>query len=155
MDRIVVGFDGSPHSRVATAIAVDEARRRGAAVEVVYAWSPLQRDHRRPDADGALPPLAPDEGDVARSWVADGVAELIDGEAPPVEVSVRVVEADLPARALLEAAEGALLVVVGSRGRHGVRGAVLGSVSQRILADAPCPVLVVPRAAAEGLAGGS
>lgn len=151
MDRIVVGYDGSPNSRAATAVALAEARRRGATIEVVYAWSPLHRDHRVPDDHGTLPPLGDDESEVARAWVAEALAELSDGAEPPVEVAVRVTTSATPARAVLEAAEGALLVVVGSRGRQGVRSAVLGSVSQRILADAACPVLVVPRQAVAGV----
>ena len=151
MERIVVGYDGSPASRAAAAVAVDEARRRGADVEAVYAWSPLQRNHRQPDADGGFPAVAPDESEVARAWVADGLAGLGPSGAAAPTVRVRVEESDLPARAVLDAAVGALLVVVGSRGRHGVRGDVLGSTSQRILADAPCPVLVVPRAAVDAV----
>ena len=51
---------------------------------------------------------------------------------------------DLPARAILGRADGAWLVVVGSRGLGGFKGLLLGSVSQQIVHHAPCPVLVVP-----------
>jgi nucleotide-binding universal stress UspA family protein len=61
---------------------------------------------------------------------------------PEVEVR-RVVERDRPAPALLEQAAGAQLVVVGSRGRGGLAGMLLGSVSHNVLHHSPCPVLVV------------
>jgi nucleotide-binding universal stress UspA family protein len=149
MDRIVVGFDGSDMADAAVRIAVAEARRRSAAIEVVYAWSRVHRSHRVPDAAGQLPAVADDEGAVARRWVADRLADLIDGGHPPVEVRVTVVEDDVPARAIVRAADGAAAVVVGSRQLTGYRGEVLGSVSQRVVAESPCPVLVVPAPVAE------
>ena len=149
MDRIVVGFDGTPASLAATRIAIEEARLRGAAVELVYAWSPMQRPHRMEGPTTELGPVTDDEDERAQAWIADHLAALIDGSLPPVEVSVRVETSDLPWRAVIAGSEGAALIAVGTRGRTGVRGVVLGSVSQQVLAHARCPVLVVPTAVAE------
>ena len=51
---------------------------------------------------------------------------------------------DLPVRGILDAAAGSVMVVVGSRGRGGVKGLVLGSVSRTIVERSPVPVVVVP-----------
>ncbi|MFC5099414.1 universal stress protein [Kibdelosporangium philippinense] len=60
------------------------------------------------------------------------------------EVSVdRIVAQDRPAHSLIEQARDAQLVVVGSRGRGGLAGLLLGSTSQALLQHAPCPVVVV------------
>jgi nucleotide-binding universal stress UspA family protein len=69
--------------------------------------------------------------------------EGIGTDGDSITVTARAV-AGHPAEALLDAAEGAELVVVGSRGRGGFAGLVLGSVSQQVASHAPCPVMVVP-----------
>ena len=64
------------------------------------------------------------------------------GDHPPVAMTILVVERH-PARALLDAAAGAELFVVGSRGRGSLAGAVLGSVSLHCAAHSPCPLVIV------------
>jgi nucleotide-binding universal stress UspA family protein len=61
---------------------------------------------------------------------------------PDVEVRL-VVARDRPVRRMLDAATGARMLVVGSRGRGGIPGMLLGSTSQSLLSVAPCPVAIV------------
>ncbi len=120
---VVVGIDGSEGSLVALRVAADEARRRGATLEVV--GTPV---------DAQLEEL--------RRGLADTLADegLADGNP---EVRERVVNGHA-AEVLVEASGSAALVVVGTRGHGGLAGKMLGSVSQQVVAHARCPVMVVP-----------
>ncbi len=132
--RIVVGVDGSRSSRAALRRAAEEACAHDAVLEIVTAWSFLDQ------VTGA--PFDPLYGpDSVREQLEQTVDdELPDGSRPVIELRP---ENDLPARALLAAAEGAWLVVVGSRGMGGFKGLLLGSVSGHLAHHAPCPVLIV------------
>jgi nucleotide-binding universal stress UspA family protein len=137
MARIVVGVDGSEESKAALRWAVGEARLRGASVRAVYAWSlPYV---------AAAPGLVVPQGDVA-DFRRDG-EEMLDAlvaEVGNAGVDVeRVAVEGGPAHVLVEAAEGADLLVVGSRGHGGFAGLLLGSVSQQVAHHAPCPVVIV------------
>jgi nucleotide-binding universal stress UspA family protein len=139
--RIVVGVDGSSHSEEALRWALGQARLTGQPVEAVTSW-------RIPavGVDGAAALLVLDwEGD-AVSTLRDTVAKVVD-PADADRVSQRTVMGH-PAKVLLEAAADASLLVIGSRGRGGFTGMLLGSVSQNVVARAACPVVVV-RAAAD------
>jgi nucleotide-binding universal stress UspA family protein len=131
---IVVGVDGSDGSRRALQWALQEARLRGAPARVVLAWTYLDQPVEGFD-------VAYGESD-ARARL-DQVVDAVASEGDDVELE-RVVVNDLPARALLDAARGADLLVVGSRGLGGFKGLLLGSVSQQVVQHAPCPVVVVP-----------
>lgn len=144
--RIVVGVDGSDGSRLALTWALGEAIRRRAVVEVVTAYpidfywiDPYLLDQRRLDA-------LRDDTEARAAALVDEVrrspAVLDQPGAADLHVSV-VVCAGAPAVHLVHAAEGADLLVVGSRGRGGVRSAVAGSVALQCAAHAPCPVVVV------------
>jgi len=140
--RIVVGIDGSAASRQALRRAAEEAEAHGARLEVVWAWSLLDQ--------GTGAPFDPHHGEASvRADIEKLVAEEFGERPPPLVVRP---ENDLPARALVAAAEGAWLVVVGSRGRGGVTGLLLGSVSSHLAHHAPCPVLIV-RGADDGATG--
>jgi nucleotide-binding universal stress UspA family protein len=138
MQHIVVGIDGSRSSCNALAWAVGQARSSGATVRAVHAWSPPELD-----ADA----LARGLGD-PRSLEVDARRELdlvvegadTSGLAAPVERTLVRGDAD---RALLDAAKGADVLVIGSRGLGSGDGA-LGSVSHQVIAGASCPVVVVP-----------
>ena len=132
--RIVVGVDGSDASKNALAWAARQAALTGARLEAVTAW------HVPPLAYGTAPAdynFAPD----ARRAVDETISAVL-GEHPDVDVSPVVVEG-LPTPALLHAAAGADLLVVGSRGHGALTGVLLGSVSEHCVTHAPCPVVVV------------
>ena len=130
---IVVGIDGSPASEDATALAFDEASRRGAPLVAVHAWSDV----------GVFPVPGVDRN----TYETEGheiLAERLAGfqeQYPDVEVRRRPV-CDRPADAILDEAQHAQLVVVGSHGRGGFAGMLLGSVSTAVVHGAEVPVIV-------------
>lgn len=141
-EDVVVGVDGSDTSWGALRWAVDEAARRGARLAVVHAWS----------TPYAVPPggigIAPihhqdfvDQSERLLHEMVDGT--LARAERRPVDVELLPIE-EPAAPALLHRAKGAGLLVVGSRGRGGFAGLVLGSVSQQCLHHATCAVVVIP-----------
>jgi nucleotide-binding universal stress UspA family protein len=133
--RIVVGVDGSPSSVAALTWAVRQAGRTGCVVDAICAWQyPVSYGWAYSEPDPQISVLASEslEKAVAQARQAD------EG----VEVRLHVIEQS-PAQALLAAAEGAELLVVGSRGHGGFAGMLLGSVSQHCVQHAPCPVLVM------------
>ncbi|MBS4729290.1 universal stress protein [Mycobacterium sp. SM1] len=137
---VVLGIDGSPASEAATALAFDEASRRGVRLVAVHAWSDV----------GVFPILGMDW----REYEAQGnevLAERLAGwqeRYPDVTVRRRLV-CDKPAHWLIEESHHAQLVVVGSHGRGGFPGMLLGSVSSAVAQSVDIPVLVVrPRDAA-------
>ena len=148
VQRIVVGVDGSAESRAALRWAAEVAAGFGAAVEAVQVWQyppALQEWDAVPSNYGYLPSV-PGIERVERG-VRDGLAAtvaLVLGPEPGVEVAQRVVEGH-PAQVLVEAADGALLLVVGRRGHGGLVGLLLGSVARACTEHANCPVVVVPR----------
>lgn len=131
---IVVGIDGSDHSEKALEWALDEAELRGVKVRAVLTWTYLGQSGSKlgplttePDAQKLL-------GEIV-DRVGGARTHLID----PVTVN------DLAVAGLLDqAASGAALLVVGSRGLGGVRGMVLGSVSRTVVERSSIPVVVVP-----------
>lgn len=140
--RIVVGMDGSAQSDAALQWALRQAALVNAHIDAVACW-------RRPPM-AAFAPLAWADMDLtegtenaAREWVARAVKA--SPGARDVTVSTRVVEG-YPARVLIEAARGADLLVIGSRGHGEVSGMALGSVSLHCASHAPCPVLIVREA---------
>lgn len=133
--RIVVGVDGSASSRAALRWAIRQAKVTGASVDAVISWW-------FPSAYGwaAYTVGAPDLEGEAKGILAAAMAEVSDLEP---DVIVRpVVTGGHPAEVLLCAAEGADMLVVGSRGHGGFASALLGSVSLHCVLHAHCPVLV-------------
>ncbi|RIV35586.1 universal stress protein [Micromonospora radicis] len=133
--HVVVGVDGSEHSLLALGFAVEQACLRRVPLHVVRAWQPGREQWTgdAPDRDAVL---------------AEHAAELDEQlsryrEAfPDVEVTVEAAAA-APAGLLIDASRNAQLIVVGTRGRGGLRGMLLGSVSQQLIQHAHCPVAVV------------
>lgn len=134
---VVVGVDGSAAAEAAIAFGYEAASLRGSRLIAVHAWSDVTIPDFVPVAPvGGWPVVASDQQLL--------LAELLAGwgeKYPDVPVE-RVVTRGRPAHSLLQAAEGAQLVVVGSRGRGGLRGLLLGSTSHALLHHAPCPVVV-------------
>ena len=136
----MVGVDGSEGSEAALRWAVEEAGFRDAVVEVVHGWTyPFAGE-----ATG-MASMTVDGAELERGAAAL-VRSMID--AVPSSVTLEpVVVRGAPAAALLRAADDADadLLVVGSRGRGGFTGLLLGSVSQQVVHHAACPVVVIPR----------
>lgn len=136
MPRIVVGIDGSELSRRALLLAADEARLRGATLEVVHV-APVPFDL-------SAPLMAPQP---TTSQLRAQTLELIDeslGDLEAGDLAVeRVALIGNAASELCDVARGADLLVLGARGYGGFRGLLVGSVTQQVVAHAPCPVLVV------------
>jgi nucleotide-binding universal stress UspA family protein len=152
--RVVVGVDGSSGSRKALAFALEEARLRGATLHVVHAWrTPLALTLPEPSIAGYSPLSVEDVERLATELrekaegLVEGEVEEVAGDDPGLDVRQDVFESDA-AEALIEAARGADLLVVGSRGHGGFKGLLLGSVGQKAASHAPCPVVVVPDASA-------
>ncbi|MDP7702120.1 universal stress protein [Mycobacterium sp. TY815] len=127
---VLVGIDCSPTSERALAIAFDEASRRGVELTAVHAWSDM--------AVYQLPWLE------WRTEAERNLAEYLAGwqeQYPDVKVN-RVIVLDHPGRALIEESEAAQLVVVGSHGRGGLSGMLLGSVSNGVVHAVRAPVIV-------------
>jgi nucleotide-binding universal stress UspA family protein len=140
MERIVVGIDGSESAQNALQWAVDEARRRNATVEAVYAW-------HQPFVTGYAYMGEMDLGDfeVEAKQILDTAIDAVD--ATGIEPITGTLMPGSAASVLVEVAKGASLLVVGSRGRGGFSGLLLGSVSQQAAHHAPCPVVIIPHAA--------
>lgn len=139
--RIIVGVDHSEESLNALGFAVEEAALRRVELEVMWAWS----DHTpRSHAFGG----AGDGVDVQLSAQRQ-LEGLVESRVPEdLDVTIRAV-VDKPDTALVDSAERAELLVVGTRGRGGLLGLRLGSVSVKVAGRAPCPVVVV-RPTADG-----
>jgi nucleotide-binding universal stress UspA family protein len=134
--RVVAGVDGSARSLAALRWAAAEARARDAALDVVHAWQ--------------LPAMSvpsfmtvfPDYSLLEANGRAVLQAALEQPDLAGLQVHPHFLH-DSPARALIQRAAGAGLLVAGTRGLGRVSGALLGSVSRQLLHHAPCPVVVI------------
>jgi nucleotide-binding universal stress UspA family protein len=143
---IVVGVDGSAPSLAALRWAADEAKLRDARLVALHAWiypavaampGPGLAPLPEPDLGGQLEALR----DGAEAELEAALSEAFAG-GTPLEIERKLVEGE-PAEALERESRSADLVVVGSRGRSGLKAVLLGSVSEHVVSHADCPVVVV------------
>lgn len=135
MGRIVVGVDGSEPSKAALRWAARLAPAIGATIEAVIAWEfptnfgwAVEAGDWRPDRD-------------AETILNETLDDVLGSERP--DGLVGSVREGRTASVLLEAAQGAQMLIIGSRGHGGFTGLLLGSVSAECAEHASCPVLVV------------
>ena len=137
--EIVVGVDGSEHSYRALEWALGEARTRGVGVLLVHAF---ELSGFATEELFATPELLDLHRGIAEQLL-DRVVHRARYLAPDVRVTAEL-HYGPAAAALVEAAHGAAILVVGSRGRGGFVGGLLGSVSSSCVHHATCPIVVVP-----------
>ncbi len=142
--ELVVGVDGSKVSEPALEFAFEEAALRRARLRVIHAWS-----HPASYGPGDMQPLIYDPQVVAEEELAAMDKSLAHWRKrfPETEVVAEVVHGR-PVRVLSGASARADLIVVGTRGRGGFAGLLLGSVGHALLHHAHCPLAVVPTAGA-------
>ena len=161
MTRIVVGVDGSEHSKRALLRAIEEAELRDGTVEAVYVYDPPQKSiperlaglplgagapmgtisTDRPDHD---PPNRQREAQqIAENRLDRFVTEATEGVSGPKPRNT-VIADENAASALIEVAEGADLLVIGTRGLGGFAGMLLGSVAHQCIQRNESPMLILP-----------
>ncbi len=132
---IVLGVDGSEHSRWALKWAADEAKRRGSLLKVIYVQ--IERPENTPDW------YEPDSSDLSPGEaIVHDACGLVATRHPSVVARAEVVGSS-PAKGLIEASRSAELLVVGARGRGGFEELLLGSVSDQCIQHAHCPIVIV------------
>jgi nucleotide-binding universal stress UspA family protein len=141
--RIVVGVDNSAASREALRWAFTYARLTGGSVEAVAAW---QVPPMYVYAAGWTPTGIDDAGIAryAEKTLAETVAQVQGEYDHPVSVTTHVRQGPA-AQVLLDAGNGAELMVLGSRGHGAFAGMLLGSVSQHCVQHATCPTVIIPK----------
>jgi len=140
MAGIVVGVDGSGHSRKALERAAAEAAAHGVALTVLVVHQAVR------DVYGAASHYQEDAANTAKAKEAaqaetDQVVAALD--AKPASVTVTAAHG-LPADELIKASQGADMIVVGRRGMGGFSRLLMGSVSDQVARYADCPVLLIP-----------
>ncbi|GAA1452807.1 universal stress protein [Nesterenkonia lacusekhoensis] len=139
---VVVGVDGSSISRVAALQAAEAAAERGAPLHAIIALLPLD------DVTGWYPDIGFDSSYAEQrrrelEEHAQAEAAWLQSRVPGAQVS-GVVEVGAADDVLAQRSAEAQLTVVGTRGRGGIRSALLGSTSRSVLTAAAGPVMIVP-----------
>lgn len=135
---IVIGLNDTAASRAALGFALQEAARRGSAVDVVTAWT------WRPSSDLPAPDEARECGRAHAQSVQDAAVAAVLGELDgPPTMTRQIIEGD-PPQVLLRLSRTADYLVVGTGRKGPLRRMLLGSVSEHCVRHAWCPVLVVP-----------
>lgn len=142
MSGIIVGIDGSVHSRHALEWAIREAAIRRTSLTVLTVQQVVHGFWGGGVAYPGDQALAEEALKAARQET-DEILDRLDSESRPPQVTVQAVSG-LPAEVLLNAAADTDMIVVGSRGAGGFRRLLMGSVSSQITHHANCPVVVIP-----------
>lgn len=142
---VVVGADGSADSLDAVELAAAEADWTGQALHILHAW---QEPGIYASTDIYPIGIADSVRESERLVLAESAAGLA-AKYPDLVVHEQLVH-EQPATALLDLGANARLLVVGSRGRHGIARVLLGSVSHTVVLHAPCPVMVTRHRAHDG-----
>lgn len=142
---ILVGHDGSKDANQALQTAARMAAALGTHITVTRAWSLMTAPKPATASAGYVPPL--DDFEAATLAELDRDVAATREAFPDLTINTVVTRGN-PASQLIDASEGAEMIVVGSRGRGGFAGLVLGSVSEQVVRYAKCPVLVVRRGVA-------
>lgn len=137
---VVVGHDGSEPAARAVRWAARIAALLDVPLQVVRAWSITSAPRPKTASPGYVPPITDFEQAVRERLQADVASLDLPEEC---QVNYHVVHA-APARALLNSAEHADLLVVAARGIGGFRGLLFGSTADQVMRHAPCPVTIVP-----------
>jgi len=147
--KILLATDGSEEAALAVSTAVDVTQKTGSELHVVYVGPSLEYVGMGPPEIGDIP--APTQEELSAEAL-----QLLDAEVEQVKAAGgNVAQAHLgtgtPDREIVNLAEelGVGLIVTGSRGRGGIRRALMGSVSDSVVRHAHCPVLVVRREKSE------
>lgn len=137
---VVVGVDGSEPSARAVEFALDEAAARDVPLVAVYAWSAPPAANLSATTRWQADPG--EAADAATRMLCEALAGCQE-RYPDVTIGRRAVYSANPVQPLIDASREACLVVVGSRGRGGLAGMMLGSVSRALVHHAGCPVAIV------------
>lgn len=139
--RIVVGVEGSKGSRDALRWAIEEAKLRNAVIEVVTAYLPT---YVPAAPDFGYVPLDPVDLEAEVTKMQQELIAEVTSEVDATGVTIeRVMVKGRAPDSLLKQAEGTAMLVVGSRGRGGFRGLLLGSVSQQLAQHSTCPLVII------------
>ena len=141
MSGIVVGIDGSEHSRRALDWAVKEAALRHAPLTVLAVHQVAASEWT---GSAMIYPEDSEDREKVRQAAEDAVSKAVSeaGDGKPASVTLRAVSG-VPASLLIDASKDADLVVVASRGAGGFVSLVMGSVSSQVAHHAACPVVVI------------
>lgn len=134
-NRIIVGVDGSPSANKATEWAAQEAELRGVTLELIHAWNYPNLGY-----GGYVAVLEDFEKD-ARAVLDDVTATV--RQAHPALALISTLVQGPTAQTIIDKASQADMVVVGSRGKGGFSGLLLGSVGQQLVHHCESPVVII------------
>ena len=148
MPTVVVGIDGSKTGQRALEWAAAEARRRGAALQVVHAYRTEWVYY--PEYAAVRTMVMPSNLASEAKQLVDAAVDRLGDLGEGLSITTQAINDPNPANVLLEHGKDADLIVVGSRGLGGFGSLLLGSVSQKVAHHATVPVVIVPPVADEG-----
>lgn len=140
-DRIIVGVDGSDHSKEALREGALLAQALDAPLEAIACW---QDPALYATSYGYIPELDPEAFRADSQRMLEDTLEEVFGQDRPANLTTRLLHGR-PAEMLVEESRNARMLVVGRRGVGGVLGMIMGSVSSALVSHAHCPVVIVRR----------